>query len=103
MANKKLRNLFKDLEYYDIPTGQNPKTQSDSLLKLIESGKKLCLAPIVAAGTMGISQLGQGAYVAALLTVGTGSAMTIVLIGTLAVGDVLVRHMIHNRPDSQDR
>jgi hypothetical protein len=38
---------------------------------------------------MGISQLGQGAYVAAMLTVGTGSAMTLVLIGTLAVGDLL--------------
>jgi hypothetical protein len=83
--------------HYDIPWSASPKAHSDSLLKLFDSGKKMVLAPLVAAGTLGITQLGQGAYVAALLTVGAGSAMTLILIGTVAVGDLLVRRLAGHR------
>lgn len=97
-AEVKVREAVEDIRQYDIPIGQSPRASSDSLLKLIDSSKKMCLAPVVAAGTLGISQLGQGGYVAALLTVGTGSAMTLVLVGTLSVSDLLVRRMISKRP-----
>ena len=95
----KVLDAVSEIQQYDIPTGQSPRTTSDSLLKLIDTGKKMCLAPMLAAGTLGISQLGQGSYVTALLTVGTGSAMTLVLVGTLAVSDLLVRRMISMRSD----
>lgn len=87
-----------DVQNYHIPTGQSPSTQSDSLLKLIETSKKMCLAPLAAGGTVGITQLTQGALVHALLCTGTGAAMTLVLIGTIAVADLLVRYLMQKRP-----
>ncbi len=88
---------------YHIPIGQSPETESESLLRLIETSKKVCLAPLAAGGTIGISYLGQGAFVTALLSTGTGAAMTIILIGTPSVGDLLVRYMMHRRPADERR
>lgn len=79
------------------PCGGNPKTGADSLLRIIETGKKLCLAPIAAAGAYGVALLSQAEYVGALLTVVTGAVMTLILIGTISVGDFLVRYLIHWR------
>ena len=101
-AEPKIMDVVKELHNYDIPLGQSPQTNSDSLLTLIEHGKKMCLAPMVAAGGFGISQLNQGDFVTALITVGTGSVMTLVLVGTLSVSDLLVRHMITRRPKATD-
>ena len=95
-------DVVKELYDYDIPLGQSPQTNSNSLLTLIENGKNMCLAPMVAAGGLGIFQLNQGDFVTALITVGTGSVMTLVLVGTLSVSDLLVRHMITRRPKDTD-
>jgi hypothetical protein len=57
----------------------------------------MCLAPLAAGGTLGVGQLGQGQYVAALLSVGTGSAMTLILLGTVAVGSLLIRRVAQQR------
>ena len=93
---------------YELPFGQSPATSSDSLLKLLESGKKMCLAPIVAGGTYGVAQLGQGQYVAALLSAGTGTVMTLVLLSGIAVGSLLINYVAQHRAarrgsDSPDR
>ena len=102
-AEPKVVDAVSEIQQYDIPTGQSPRATSDSLLKLIDTGKKMCLAPMVTAGALGITQLGQGSYVTALLTVGTGSAMTLVLVGTLAVSDLLVRRMISIRSGAPEQ
>ncbi len=82
---------------YDIPSGQSPSTKSDSLTKLIESSKKVCLAPLAIGGTTAISQLSQGSYVTALLSTGTGAVMTLILVGTVSVADYLVHYLLHKR------
>lgn len=97
-AEVKVKEFTSSLQDYDIATGQSPKIESDSLLRMIETGKKMCLAPMVAGGTFAVSQLSQGALVASLLTVGAGAAATLILIGTLTVGDLLVRYAISKRP-----
>lgn len=75
---------------YDLPFGNSPRASSDSLLRLLDSGKKMCLAPMAAGGVFGVTQLTQGQYVAAILSVGTGSLMTLILLGSVAVGSLLV-------------
>ena len=50
-----------------------------------------------AGGLLGVAQLGQGTL-APIVTVATGGAMTLILISTLAVGDLVVRHMMKRRP-----
>jgi len=97
-AEDRVRSFTTTLEGYQIPMGQSPDVKGESLLKMIDTGQKVCLTPLVAAGAVGIGQLQQAAYVAALLTVGTGAAMTLMLIGTLSVGDFLVRYLMHKRP-----
>lgn len=82
---------------YDIPSGQSPATRADDLKKLIETSKKVCLAPLALGGTAAITQLSQGSYVTALLTTGTASAMTLVLVGTVSVADYLVHYLLHKR------
>jgi hypothetical protein len=82
---------------YDIPSGQSPSAKSDSLTKLIESSKKVCLAPLAVGGTTAISQLSQGSYVTALLSTSTGAAMTLILVGTVSVADYLVHYLLHKR------
>ncbi len=87
---------------YDIPFGNSPKASSDSLLKLLDSGKKMCLAPMAAGATFGIAQLSHGLYVAAILTVGAGSAMTLILLGSVAVGSLLVQRVAQTRSGRTD-
>lgn len=82
---------------YDIPSGQSPSAKSDSLTKLIETSKKVCLAPLAIGGTAAISQLSQGSFVTALLSAATGSAMTLILVGTVSVADYLVHYLLHKR------
>lgn len=82
---------------YDIPSGQSPSAKSDSLTKLIEGSKKVCLAPLAVGGTAAISQLSQGSYVTALLSTCTGAAMTLILVGTVSVSDYLVHYLLHKR------
>lgn len=82
---------------YDVPSGQSPATRSDSLKTIIETTKKVCLAPIAVGGTTAISQLSQCNYVEALLATGTGAAMTLILVGTVSVADYLVHYLLHKR------
>lgn len=97
-AEDRVREFTSTLENYEIPIGQSPKVKAGSLLQMIDTGKQLCLAPLLAGGTIGIGQLQQASYIGALLTVGTGAGMTLMLIGTLSVGDYLVRYLMHKRP-----
>jgi len=82
---------------YDLPFGHSPRTTSDSLMRLLDTGKKMCLAPAAAGGTLGIAQLGQGQYVAAILSVGTGAVMTLILLSSVAVGSLLVARVAQRR------
>jgi hypothetical protein len=91
------RSFRESLLQYDIPLGQSPKTQSDSLRTLIEGGKKMCLAPVAAGASVGVGFLGQGQFVSALLCTGTGAMMTLILLGTLSLGSVLVRRVAQTR------
>ncbi len=50
----------------------------------------MCFAPIVAGGTVGVTHLSQGQYGAAILSVSTGAAMTLILLAGIAVGTLLV-------------
>ena len=101
-AEAKVRGFVDELTTYDIPSGQSPKTESDSLLRLIETGKKICLAPLAAAGALGVTQLGQGGGLQPILTVATGSAMTLILVSTLSVSDLVVRYLMQRRPPPQE-
>jgi hypothetical protein len=102
-TEERVVRLTSALEEYHIPFGQSPKTESDSLLKLIQTGKKMCLAPMAAAGAIGVTQLTQGAYIAAILTVGTGSTMSLILIGALSVGDLIVRYLRSKQPNDSSQ
>ncbi len=82
---------------YDIPMGQSPKVESDNLLQLLETSRKFCVAPLALGGAQAVTQLVQGSYVAALLTTGTAGAMTLVLIGTVSVGALIVQRVAQSR------
>jgi hypothetical protein len=96
--SKKTADFTSAVLQYDLPFGNSPKASSDSLLKLLESGKKMCLAPVAAGGTVGIGFLTQGHYVAAILCTGTVGVMTLILLGTIAVGSLLISRISQRRP-----
>jgi len=52
------------------------RASSDSLLRLLDTGKKMCLLPVGAGGTVGIGLLGQGHYEGAILAAATGATMS---------------------------
>ncbi len=95
--SQRTADFTRNVLQYDLPFGNSPRASSDSLIKLLDSGKKMCLAPVAAGGTVGITQLAQGQYVAAILSVGTGSVMTLILLGTVAVGSLLVARVAQRR------
>lgn len=95
--SKKTADFTNAVLQYDLPFGNSPRASTDSLLRLLESGKKMCLAPLAAGGTVGIGLLGQGQYVAAILCVGTGGVMTLILFGTVAVGSLLISRISQRR------
>jgi len=57
---------------------------------LVKTSKKMCLAPILAGGTLGVTHLSQGHYTAALLSVSTGAAMSLILLASIAVASPLL-------------
>ena len=68
-------------------------TRETGFLKLLANGRKTCFAPIVAGGTLGVTHLCQGQYGAAILSVSTGAAMTLILLAAIAVGTLLIRRV----------
>jgi hypothetical protein len=96
-ANERVHDFVQSVSEYDVPSGQSPATTSDTLQRVIAGSSKACLAPIAVGGTAALTQLGNGAYVSALLYTGTGAAMTLVLVGTVMVADYLVQYMRHRR------
>ncbi len=70
---------------------------TDSLLKLLASGRKMCLAPIAAGGAVGVGQLSQGRCAAAILSASTGVAMTLILLGGIALGSLLVTRLTQRK------
>jgi len=97
LPDERVRSFVHSALSYDIPSGQSPETDSDSLLNLFENSKKVCLAPMGAGGVASIPLLTKGSYVAALLCAGTGAAITLILIGTVSVADYLVYYLLHKR------
>lgn len=97
------RAFYNELLTYDIPLGQSPETKDESLMKLLETSKKVCLAPLGLGGAQGMNLLNQGHYVAALQTTGTAGAMTLILIGTISVGSVIVQKVAQNRSNNAEK
>jgi len=89
--------FIKELHHYEIPIGQSPEVKGDSLLRIIETSKSACLAPLLVGGASGINQLSHGDYVGALLSAGTASLMTVIFIGTVSVGSLLVNKVAQVR------
>jgi hypothetical protein len=69
------------------------KRKTDALSKLLDNAKKLWLAPIAAGGALGVAQLGQGRYGTAILSVSTGVAMSLIILGGIVLGSVLVARL----------
>jgi hypothetical protein len=82
---------------YDIPMGKSPKVESDNLLQLLETSRKFCVAPLALGGAQAVTQLAQGNHVAAIFTTGTAGVMTLVLIGTVSVGALIVQRVAQSR------
>jgi hypothetical protein len=97
MRSHQTDSFIREVFSYDIPMGQSPSVKSDSLLKLLETSRKFCIAPLALGGAQAVTQLTQGNYVAALLTTGTAGVMTLVLIGTVSVGALIVQKVAQAR------
>ena len=76
---------------YDIPTGQSPTVGSESLLKLLETSGKVCVAPLAAGGMQAVANLAAGNYAAALLAATAGGGVTLILISTVSLATLLVQ------------
>ena len=94
----------KEILLHDIPLGQSPKIKSDSLLRLLETSRHFCIAPLVFGVKDAVSQLNSGDYVGALCTTATAGAMTLILIGTVSVGTLMVHRVaqLRSRENSQE-
>jgi hypothetical protein len=97
MRSRESEQFIQEVFTYDIPLGQSPTVKADSLLQLLESSRKFCVAPLALGGVQAVAQLTQGNYVAALLTTGTAGVMTLVLIGTVSVGALIVQKVAQAR------
>ena len=75
---------------YDIPIGQSPTVRSDSLLNLLETTGKLCVAPLAAGGLGAMASMSANNYVAALLCAATGGGVTLILISTVSAATLMV-------------
>jgi hypothetical protein len=102
MRSHQSAQFIREVFSYDIPMGQSPSVKSDSLLQLLETSRKFCVAPLALGGAQAVTQLTQGNYVAALLTTGTAGVMTLVLIGTVSVGALIVQKVAQARAKLPD-
>jgi len=97
VRSQQAESFIQEVFEYDIPMGQSPSVKADSLLQLLETSRKFCVAPLALGGTQALNQLAQGNYVAALLTTSTAGVMTLVLIGTVSVGALIVQKVAQVR------
>lgn len=97
IPDKRVKQFVQTAYNYEIPSGQSPETESDSLLNIFENCKKVCLAPMAAGGTASIALLSQGKFVEAFLCAGTGATISLMLIGTVSVADYMVYYLLHKR------
>ena len=95
--------LTREILVHEIPLGQSPEIKSDSLLQLLETSRQFCIAPLVFSAKDAVSQLTSGDYVGALCTTATAGAMTLILIGTVSVGALMVHRIaqLRSRMDSR--
>ncbi|HEX8564839.1 MAG TPA: hypothetical protein VF648_04160 [Pyrinomonadaceae bacterium] len=99
--DERVTNFLSEIQKYEIPSGQSPETKSESLAQLIRTSRSVCIAPIIAGSTVAATHLGQGAYVAALLDVGTGAAATLILVSGISVAEVIARKLAEKRGRSR--
>ena len=59
------RVFIEEVYRYEIPLGQSPTVKGDSLLQLLETSRKFCVAPLALGGAQAVNLLEQGNYVAA--------------------------------------
>jgi len=69
--------------------GEDAGKETD-IPKVLSRSWKPCLGPILAGGAVGVAHLSQGHYAAAILSVTTGAAMTLILLGGLSLGSLLL-------------
>ena len=84
----------------DLPFASSPRIRSEPLSRLAESGRQVAVAPLVAGGLASATLLSTGDYVGALVAAGTGGAATLVLFGSVAVLDLMLRYVAKKYPAS---
>ena len=93
----RVEGLVSSLKGYEIPIGESPSVRSPTLLQLVESARHICVAPMVLGTYRAELRLASGDYIGAILTTVAGSGMSLVLVGTVAVGGLLVDYLERRR------
>ncbi len=96
-SSEKVTSAAQGIYQYYIPSGQSPKTTSDTLSNIIKSARNIVVAPLIA-GALGLATLiSTGQYLLAIECAATASAATIVLIATTSLADYIVGYISKQR------
>ena len=75
-----------------------PALKHDSILRLLEGTKALCLAPLATGGAKAIAELNDGHYGAAMLGTLTAVGMFLALVTSVALAQRIVRRLNPTQP-----
>lgn len=100
-SSKKVASAVHGIYQYHIPSGQSPKTTSDTLQNIIKSAKNIVVAPLIAGGLGSATLISTGQYLLAIECAAAASATTIVLVATTSLADYVVGYMSKQRGRSE--
>lgn len=82
---------------YDIPYGNSPETKSETLRNMIQNARSVVVAPLVAGGLQSSSYISTGQYAAAFQCAVTAGAVTLLLVGSVGLADLVVDFLSRRR------
>jgi len=96
-SSKKVMSAVRSAYQYHIPSGQSPKTTSDTLLNIIKSARSTVVAPLIAGALGSATLISTGQYLLAIECAGASSGATLFLVATTSLIDYIVSYISKQR------
>lgn len=99
---RSIEDFFVTALRQDVPLANSPEVRGMRLEDLLKNPRLFCMTPLALGGASGTTKLVGGEHVAALLSVGTGTALSLILIGGWWASTQLFSAIERSRSNSPD-
>jgi hypothetical protein len=96
-SSKRVALAVHGIYEYHIPSGQSPRTTSDTLRNIIKSARNIVVAPLIAGGLGSATLISTGQYLLAIECAAAASGATLFLVATTSLADYIISYVSKRR------